>query len=211
MFSENEAFKVLDTSAKKTFSVILSPLEDSDLLNVQPCAWTHLYASAAGRAMLHVTLSIELQPSRHFKDSPILLKAVSSLAAYSPLVIRQSKSGNQFGGYSIDLTRMPADTHDADHACLDDLYLAPGSGMDVLLTGGPERWNQNIEHIELVEVATDEEQLTRGGLLVQRVSSTGEGLYSVLCETLGEFVSTWGIEENFLCSLSTFLEVLGNQ
>ncbi|ONK57184.1 uncharacterized protein A4U43_C10F17460 [Asparagus officinalis] len=186
VFPENKIFKVLDTSTGKSFPTMLSHLDGSGLAHGQPCAWTHLYASAAGRAELHATLSTELQQSAHLKDGAVL-KTVSSLAAYLPLVIRQADSGNQFGGYWIDLARTHADIHDADPTCLNDMYLAPGSWMDVLLLGGPERWDEKIEHIELTEVTMEQEKSVTGGLLVQQPSSSDGGLYRVFCQTLGEF------------------------
>ena len=204
MFSDNETFKVLNTTMKKSFTAVLSHIEGSNL-HVQPCAWTHLYAFAPGRATLHATLSTELQPSAHFKDGLIRLKAVSSLAAYSPLVIHQAENGNKFGGYWIDLARTHADIHEADHTFLNDLYLAPGSWMDVLLLGGPEQWDKKIEHIETAEVTTQQEQSITGDILVQRVSSSGGRLYRVLCQTLGEYVSTLGPNKNFPMIFSTFL------
>lgn len=178
VFSESETFKVLNESMD------FNAIQDSELLQGHPCAQTYLYASAAGRAVLHATLSIELQSHLTLIDGPVTLKASSSLAAYSPLVVHQAESGNKFGGYWIDLGRIRADYSNAEHTRLHDLYLAPGSAMDILLLGGPEQWDQHIDYIETVEITSEQSQSITDGVLVQQTPSR---LYTVLCQALGKF------------------------
>lgn len=150
-----------------------------------PCSWTSLYASGVGRAVLHASLHLESLSSIQSMDGIITLKTVKSLAAYYPLTAYQAGNGNQHGGYWVDLSKIDANVQDLDSNGLDELFLVPGSSMDVLLVGGPDRWDHNTEFIETVNVLGGQD------LSVVRLHelSSGGRLYRIFCQTTGEFVS----------------------
>ncbi|XP_029128898.1 nuclear pore complex protein GP210 isoform X2 [Cajanus cajan] len=146
-----------------------------------PCSWTYVYASNAGQAVIHAIFSKE---DHRYSHGPVVLKASLCIAAYLPLVVRQAGDGNQFGGYWLDLAQ--AESNKQSHS-LEELYLVPGTSLDILLVGGPERWDKGVEFIETVEVLNEGNALAEDGVLVHRVSGSYRNLYGVLCQTLGTF------------------------
>lgn len=158
-----------------------SQLHPSD--DVFPCSWTSIYASNPGQAVIHAILSKEYHQHSH---SPVVLKASLRIAAYLPLIVRQAGDGNHFGGYWLDLSQ--AENNKQLHN-LEKLYLVPGTNLDLLLVGGPELWNKDVDYIETVEVLGGENALADDGVLVHRISDNNRTLYGVLCRTLGTFVS----------------------
>lgn len=163
----------------------ISPIRgDSSTLYGYPCAFTSIYASNAGRAVLHASLSFE---STSF-DGPVILKATISIAAYHPLVVYQAGNGNQHGGYWVDLSRIDVGFPDFLSAGLDELYLVPGSTMDLLLLGGPERWDQKVDFVENVNILA-EHDLSKVPYIEQHEYSRGRKYYRVFCRTVGKFVS----------------------
>ncbi|XP_008807451.2 LOW QUALITY PROTEIN: nuclear pore complex protein GP210 [Phoenix dactylifera] len=187
LFSESECFRVIDKTWEARTSDMLPHNEGSKALYGYPCAWTYLYASGAGRAMLHATLSSESLSSFQFLDGPIILKAASPIAAYYPLVAYQAENGNRFGGYWVDLSRIFGGIQDSDSTSLDKLYLVPGSGMDVLLLGGPERWNHGVDFVETVNILGEPNLSVVDGVIVQQASSSGGRQYKILCQALGNY------------------------
>ncbi|XVF14043.1 hypothetical protein REPUB_Repub09cG0022600 [Reevesia pubescens] len=148
-----------------------------------PCSWTYVYASASGQAILHATFS---KGYHHFDLSysgPIVLKATSRIAAYKPLTLHQAVDGNQFGGYWVNTAETEAANQLEDQ---DKLYLVPGTQLDVMLRGGPERWDKGVEFNETVEIIY-EEHAQDNGVLVHQISSSHGSLYRVLCQTLGTY------------------------
>lgn len=148
-----------------------------------PCSWTHIYASNPSQAVIHAILSKE---HNQYGLGPVVLKASLRIAAYQPLVVYQAGDGNHFGGYWFDSAQ--ADDNKLSHS-LEELYLVPGTYLDLLLFGGPERWDKGVNFTETVEVLDEENALAEDGLLVHRVSDDYRTSYGILCQTLGTFVS----------------------
>ncbi|KAK9004035.1 hypothetical protein V6N11_001853 [Hibiscus sabdariffa] len=146
-----------------------------------PCSWTDIYASASGQAMLHATFSKE---HHHFGPSfsgPIILRAASRIASYRPLTLHQAGDGNPFGGYWVNTAGA-----EAANQLEDQVYLVPGTQLDVMLQGGPERWDKGVDFLETVEIF-DEKHAYGNGVLVDQISSSHGSLYRLLCQTLGTF------------------------
>ncbi|KAG1358954.1 hypothetical protein COCNU_08G004000 [Cocos nucifera] len=187
VFSESECFRVIDKTGKAWPLDMLPHTEGSKPLYGYPCAWTYLHASGAGRAMLHATMSSESQSSFQFLDGPIILKAASPIAAYYPLAVYQAQNGNHFGGYWVDLSRIFAGIQDSDGTSLNKLYLVPGSGMDVLLLGGPERWDHGVDFVETVNILGEPNSSVINAVIVQQASSSGGRQYKIFCQSLGNY------------------------
>ncbi|WOL18742.1 nuclear pore complex protein [Canna indica] len=180
--SEGGPFKIMNTTDLWA-SDILPNMDNSKPQYGYPCAWTSLYAVGVGRAVLHASLSFESVSSLHSFDGITTLKAVSSIAAYYPLVAYQAGNGNQFGGYWVSLNEIEANFQDLDSKGLEELFLLPGSMMDIVLLGGPEKWDQKIEFIETVNVLS-EQNLSVAQL--HEPSNSGR-LYRIICQTFGNF------------------------
>ncbi|KAF4381614.1 hypothetical protein F8388_021242 [Cannabis sativa] len=149
-----------------------------------PCSWKSIYASRAGRDLLHASFSKEYD---HFDSSfhgPIILKASSRIAAYPPLIIRQAGDGNQFGGYWFDLDQAEAGNN---MESLEKLFLAPKTYLDVMLVGGPEQWDKNIDFIERVDTLNKDYDRGDVGVRVHQLSGGYMSLYRVSCQALGHF------------------------
>lgn len=134
--------------------------------------------------MLHATFSKEYH---HFDNSfsgPIVFKATSRIAAYRPLTLHQAGDGNQFGGYWVNTAGAEADNQLEDQ---DKLYLVPGTQLDVMLHGGPERWDKGVDFMETVEIFY-EEHAHDNGVQMHQISSSYGSLYRVSCRTLGTYV-----------------------
>ncbi|KAL5991265.1 hypothetical protein ACLOJK_012172 [Asimina triloba] len=153
-----------------------------------PCGWVSLYASHPGRAMMQATLSKDLQSPDHSMDGPIHLKTSLHIAAHLPLVVRQARDGNKFGGYWVDLSRSETTFPGASLEDLDELRLVPATGVDVLLLGGPERWDQEVEFIETVEMSSEDHKARKDRVDEMVVKQfPGERLYRISCPILGHF------------------------
>ncbi|XP_039138500.1 nuclear pore complex protein GP210 isoform X1 [Dioscorea cayenensis subsp. rotundata] len=182
-----DSFKVVNTAGVSWNSDMLPHIEGYNTLYGPPCAWTLLYASHAGRALLQATLSSMLPSYFHSFDGPFMLKATSSFSAYSPFMVHQAGDGNEFGGYWVDLTKSHTSFIDSNYSGMDRLYLVPGSGMDILLLGGPEPWDESVEYIDSVEIHGDQDHSMSDGLLLEQISSSSGRLYRVVCLALGSF------------------------
>jgi len=68
-----------------------------------------------------------------------------------------------------------------------ELYLVPGSTMDVFLFGGPERWDRVVDFVETVDVIGESKNHITSSTAVQKLSS---GLYRVSCLSKVSYVST---------------------
>ncbi|KAL7213703.1 hypothetical protein ACSBR2_016266 [Camellia fascicularis] len=154
-----------------------------DMLYGPPCAWTYVYASSFGHTMLHAMLSKEYQHFDHSFSGPVILKASLRIAAYPPLLVHQVGDGSQFGGYWFDLAQAEANNQLGN---LEDLYLAPGTYLDVMLRGGPDRWGQGVEFIQTVETLV-EHTLFKDGVVVHQISTSFSSPYRISCQKLGTF------------------------
>lgn len=148
-----------------------------------PCSWTYVYASNPGQAVIHAIFSKE---DHHYSHGPVVLKASLRIVAYLPLIVRQASDGNQFGGYWLDLAQAGSNKQSDS---LEELYLVPGTSLDIVLVGGPDRWDKSVDFIETVEVLDEGNALAEDGVLLHRVSGSYRNLYGVLCQKLGTFVS----------------------
>ncbi|GMH15008.1 hypothetical protein Nepgr_016849 [Nepenthes gracilis] len=174
----SELFVVVNSTAAVSLRDDLENVELSKSAGGPPCALAYIYAASPGRAVLQATLSREHQILDHPFDRPIILKASTPIASYSPLIVHQVSDGNQFGGYFFCSAK--AEHHDQLEK-LDELYLAPGTYLDVKLLGGPERWGEGVDFIESVYV------LPKNGAVVHPVPSTNEFQYRIFCQALGSF------------------------
>jgi len=152
-------------------------------VNGSPCSWTYVFASHPGQSVIHAIFSKE---DHYYSHSPVVLKASLRIVAYLPLIVCQAGDGNQFGGYWVDLAQ--AENDNQSHG-LEELYLVPGTSLDIALVGGPELWDKAVDFIETVEVLDEGNSLAEDGVLVHRVSSSYKNLYGVLCRKLGTYVS----------------------
>ncbi|XP_074574231.1 nuclear pore complex protein GP210 [Curcuma longa] len=182
VFSESGSFKILNTTDLMASEISLH-LNDYRPELGNPCSWTSLYASGVGRAVLHASLPLESLSSIQAMDGIITLKTVKSLAAYYPLTAYQAGNGNQHGGYWVDLSKIDANIQDLDSNGLNELFLVPGSSMDVLLVGGPDRWDHNTEFIETVNVLGGQDL----SVVQLHELSSGGRFYRIFCQTIGEF------------------------
>ncbi|KAL2529004.1 Nuclear pore complex protein [Forsythia ovata] len=149
-----------------------------------PCARTLIYASNSGRTLLHATLTQEYQQFDHASSGSIVLKASSRIAAYLPLIVHQANDGNQFGGYSYDLSQAEAQNQLEN---LDYLYLTPGTHLDVMLQGGPERWHQGVEFIEVMEALDEHNSYVTDRVLMHLLLTSNSSAYRIQCQSLGSF------------------------
>ena len=143
------------------------------------CSWRYLYASNSGHAVIHASLSSKTQSSDSLLDGEISLQTSAEIAAYHPLTVFQAGSGNHYGGYHWEFQKEES---------LHELYLAPGSSMDVFITGGPDRWSHAVEYIDTVEVKEENDLYSQGVLLKKTLAYDG-AFYTVLCQKEGKFVS----------------------
>jgi nuclear pore complex protein Nup210 len=177
IYSEFEPFKIIEKPAR--------------FLNVDenygsPCAWVHLHASAPGRATVSAALSYDIRSYSELSDGPTVLKAATMVSAYHPLVVYQAGSGSQFGGYHVNLSITETEGRIAERKGLDELYLVPGSSIDIILFGGPQRWSPRVEFVDTLQVLKQTDSLTTDAAMVNRLSHQ---MYQVSCETRGNFVS----------------------
>lgn len=183
----SESFVIVNTTQELPYLETVPNTQLHSSINGFPCSWTYIYASNPGQAVIHAILSKDYH---QFSHGPVVLKASLRIAAYLPLIVRQASDGNQFGGYWLDLAR--AESNKPSHS-LEELYLVPGTNLDILLVGGPERWDKGVDFIETVEVLDESNALVEDGILVHLISDSYRSLYGVFCQTLGTFVRV------FLC------------
>ncbi|XP_038715182.1 nuclear pore complex protein GP210 isoform X2 [Tripterygium wilfordii] len=181
--AESQSFIVVN-GTKESFPLLKqgdTPLSTSE--HGPPCSWTYIYASGPGQTMLHATLLKEYQHDLSY-HGPTILKASSRIAAYPPLVVHQVGDGSRFGGYSFGSALVGVDKV---HENLKKLYLVPGTQLDVILLGGPDRWDDGVDFIETVEILNDKHALVGDGIHVHLLPGNHETLSRIFCETLGTF------------------------
>uniref|UniRef100_K3ZPX0 BIG2 domain-containing protein n=1 Tax=Setaria italica TaxID=4555 RepID=K3ZPX0_SETIT len=176
VLSDNESFHILNTAEASSVEDIKHSA-GSWGQNGNPCAWISLNASAAGRSTVVATFTFD-SDSNIETLGPISLKATSKISAYYPLVVLQGGNGNQFGGYWFDLSGIHGRIEIMDNNSPKELYLVPGSAMDVFLFGGPERWDQVVDFVETVDVIGELKNHITSSTTVQKLSS---GIYRVSC------------------------------
>ncbi|KAG9446505.1 hypothetical protein H6P81_012633 [Aristolochia fimbriata] len=177
VLSGSESFRIVNATGELSeHDVLRKALHPISFIS--PCAWTHLHALNAGRAMLLASLVKELQTSVQSFGVPNILKASCLIAAYNPLVAKQAGHGNEFGGYWIDL--------ETSEAQIDSLYLAPGTELDIILLGGPEPWDHGVEFFESIDISKDD-KLLKDGPLVNQASTGNFRLFRISCHTIGNY------------------------
>ncbi|KAL6601453.1 hypothetical protein ACP70R_044673 [Stipagrostis hirtigluma subsp. patula] len=179
LLPENESFQILNTAEASSIEDIKHNA-DSWGQSDNPCAWISLTASSAGQATIVATFSFDSDSKFEAFSEPISLKATSKISAYYPLVVLQGGNGNRFGGYWFDLSRIHSRIENLDNNSLKELYLVPGSTMDVFLFGGPERWDHVVDFVETVDVIDESKNRISGSTAVQKLSG---GLYRVSCQS----------------------------
>ncbi|KAL2335736.1 hypothetical protein Fmac_016949 [Flemingia macrophylla] len=177
----SESFVIVNATQELLYLETVPNTQLHSSADGSPCSWTYVYASNAGQSVIHAIFSKE---DYHYSYGPVVLKTSLCIAAYLPLVVHQAGDGNQFGGYWLDLAQSESNKQ---YHSLEELYLVPGTSLDILLVGGPERWDRGVEFIETVEVLNEGNALAEDGVLVHRVSGSYRNLYGVLCQTLGAF------------------------
>ncbi|XP_051140615.1 nuclear pore complex protein GP210 [Andrographis paniculata] len=182
--TESKSFIVVNATEGSHFSGKPEAIKLQSLPGGSQCAWTHIYASSAGRTVVHATLNRESQQYDHTYSGPVVLKTFAQIAAYSPLIVHQASDGNQFGGYRFDLADAESQTQ---LSSLEYLYLAPGTHADVMVQGGPERWGKNVEFIENVEVFDGDDSYKKGRMLIHQMSNSNGNPYRIGCEGFGTF------------------------
>ncbi|XP_065877577.1 nuclear pore complex protein GP210 isoform X2 [Euphorbia lathyris] len=153
-------------------------------VNGPPCSWAYVYTSGSGQTMLQATLSKEYHHYDHSFHEPVVLKASTRIAAYPPLILHQVSDGNQFGGYWFDFAEVEASNQLEN---LKRLNLVPGTSLDIMILGGPERWDKGVDFIENVKILDDKRTHMKDGVLVHPVSTRQQRVYRVQCQNLGIF------------------------
>ncbi|KAJ8750145.1 hypothetical protein K2173_014060 [Erythroxylum novogranatense] len=162
---------------------LLSGVEPGHNMYGPPCSWTYVYASGSGQTMLHATLLKEYHHLDLSLHGPNVLKASSRIAAYPPLTLLQMSDGNQFGGYWFDFLHV--DLSKLEN--LEKLYLVPGTSLDVMLLGGPEKWDKGVNYIDTVDILDGKHGHPKDGLHVHQVSRGYQSVYRVLCQSFGNY------------------------
>ncbi|KAK4710846.1 hypothetical protein R3W88_005359 [Solanum pinnatisectum] len=179
----NDAFIVVD--AGETF---ISEKQESLPIGsekyVPACAWTYVYAANSGQTMLHATLSKEFQHYDHSTGGSVVLQATSRIAAFVPLILHPASDGNQFGGYWFNLVQAEADNRLEN---MEHLYLTPGTSFEVMLRGGPNRWDQGVEFVESVESLDEHNLRVQDGAIVNLEFTSYGSTYRIKCQDLGIF------------------------
>ncbi|ESQ46942.1 hypothetical protein EUTSA_v10027618mg [Eutrema salsugineum] len=146
-----------------------------------PCSRVYIYTSSPGRTVLQATLAKEFHYFDKSLSESIDLKASLSIGAYLPLSVRQDSDGNHHGGYWFDKTQEETDFG------VSKLYLVPGTYVDVMLLGGPERWDENVEFTETVKKLNEDEEDLISGVNIHHNFDRHANMYRVLCQTLGSY------------------------
>ncbi|PIN01198.1 Nuclear pore complex, gp210 component [Handroanthus impetiginosus] len=182
--TESDSFIIVNGTEEFSVSDKHEAVELHSSFYGPPCAWTRIYASSSGRTVLHATLTRDKQQYDHISREAIVLKASSCIAAYSPLIVHQLSDGNQFGGYWFDVSHTESQNKLRN---LDHLYLVPGTHLDVMLRGGPERWGKDVEFIENVEVLNEQASYVKDGIFTHQMSTSYGNPYRIQCQSLGTF------------------------
>lgn len=157
--------------------------EPSSIGSSSACSRAYIYTSSPGRTVLQATLAKEFHYFDKSLSESIDLKASLSIGAYLPLSVRQDSDGNHHGGYWFDKTKEEADFG------VSKLYLVPGTYVDVMLLGGPERWDENVEFTETVKKLNEDDEHLIRGVNVHHEFERHNNMYRISCHKLGSYVS----------------------
>ncbi|CAM0953281.1 unnamed protein product [Alopecurus aequalis] len=218
LLSENQTFEVVDTAEALSVEA-LKHHAGSWKQHGNPCAWISLNASAAGRATIVATFSSESESYLETLNVPIFLKATSKVSAYYPLLVLQAGNGNQFGGYWFDLSRLHSEIENMGNNSPMELYLVPGSTMDVFLFGGPEKWDQVVDFVETVDVvgeptgstAVQKKLLFSRGNMIGKdhpVPAVAKSELSIVCDLPSTITLIANENVKLSCVTSPFLTLL---
>lgn len=200
IFGAVHTFDVLNGTSWESFLGVMdavggTKLPNKKAPNVPVCAWKSLYASEPGKAALHAYLTGINKEFIDDIDAPVSLKVSWTVAAYAPLIVQQAGDGNSFGGYKFDvdfIERPLVDIQGIDRESLHELFLVPGSGMRILLHGGPERWRQGVEFVESSSVvAYDGKSQVKESIVITQLKEGGGRLHWISCHSLGNFTLTF--------------------
>uniref|UniRef100_A0A1J3FQQ1 BIG2 domain-containing protein n=1 Tax=Noccaea caerulescens TaxID=107243 RepID=A0A1J3FQQ1_NOCCA len=155
--------------------------EPSGIGSSSACSRAYIYTSSPGRTVLQATLAKEFHYFDKSLSESIDLKASLSIGAYLPLSVRQDSDGNHHGGYWFDKTKEEADFG------VSKLYLVPGTYVDVMLLGGPERWDENVEFTETVKKLNEDDEHLIRGVNVHHEFERHINIYRISCHKLGSY------------------------
>lgn len=161
------------------------------LIHPHACAWALISASRTGRATVRASLNVdELFVGLTSPEIQHPFLEVSwAIAAFAPLTLEQAGSGDRDGGYShklVDAGLVPL--HPPESRQLKELLLVLRSSMKVVLRGGPERWRQGVEFVDMHEVLSDQGATTKENLGVSHLQDGGNWVYNIECKHLGTSV-----------------------
>lgn len=182
--TESDSFIIVNSTTKVFAPDNKEAVELHSISNGPPCSWTNIYAASYGQTLVHATLTRDSQLSDHTGRESVVLKASSSIAAFLPLIVHQASDGNPFGGYWFDWVHAESQNQLSG---LDYLYLVPGTHLDLMLRGGPERWGKDVEFIESVEVLAEHDALVKERISIHQMSTIYGKPYRIGCESLGTF------------------------
>ncbi|KAG7544003.1 Bacterial Ig-like group 2 [Arabidopsis thaliana x Arabidopsis arenosa] len=146
-----------------------------------PCSRASILTSSPGRTVLQATLAKEFHYFDKSLSESIDLKATLSIGAYLPLSVRQDSDGNHHGGYWFDKAQEETDFG------VSKLYLVPGTYVDVMLLGGPERWDDNVEFTETVKTLNEDEEDLTSRVNVHHEFDRHANMYRISCQKLGSY------------------------
>jgi nuclear pore complex protein Nup210 len=171
----------------------LVPAQEAALKLIHPraCAWTLLSVAQAGRAS--VTASLNVGDSLLEQTAPAIehpsLETSWTIAAFAPLTLEQASSGDAHGGYAYKISGNEwGSVNTPQNNPLKELLLVPGSSMNVILRGGPERWGPGVEFVDSHEVRPDHGE-SMGAVAVTHLQEGRMRIYSINCKMLGNYVS----------------------
>ncbi|XP_078433278.1 embryo defective 3012 isoform X2 [Wolffia australiana] len=169
----------------KAFLVTNKTEDDSDGRSGSHCSWRFFYASNPGQAVLHASFLINTQSGYHLPNGDIALETSVQIAAYPDLSATQAGNGDQYGGYHWEFPRQGVDKNYFS-GNFNELFLAPGSSMDVLILGGPVQWGYGVEYIDAAEVKSVPS--LHSERVVSKMAVIDHGtLYRILCQEVGNF------------------------
>ncbi|XP_031481437.1 nuclear pore complex protein GP210 isoform X2 [Nymphaea colorata] len=187
VFGDAEPFKITNETGNADCPG-LSDLERAEFSR-SPCACACLYASSAGRAEIHAVIFKDLASSKHLFNTSeqLVLRAAKILVAYPSLLVYQAGDGNRFGGYRVDVPISFSSAQITSLKSVSELYLVPGTRIDMVLLGGPERWDNDIEFIESLEIVPEDMNTFNAGVRISNSSINGGTLYDIYCQDLGAY------------------------
>ncbi|XP_010435974.1 PREDICTED: nuclear pore complex protein GP210-like [Camelina sativa] len=188
-FSKCDAFNsLIKWKAGSDSFVIVNATSDmmmlDELISIDsspPCSRAYIYSSSPGRTVLQATLAKEFHYFDKSLSESIDLKATLSIGSYLPLSVRQDSDGNHHGGYWFDKAQEETEFG------VSKLYLVPGTYVDVMLLGGPERWDGNVEFTETVKTLYEDEEDRTSRVNVHHEFDRHANMYKISCQKLGSY------------------------